>query len=119
MSQTVNADSGPVITSSQIDYKQSMYSHPSYRMSPQISNTFAQPIILGASPTPVTVNIPPEVLNLSQSSILYSVNIPPNSLGTFTWHAQQSLKEISHIQFYTGSNMWIVDFDNLQNYLDI
>ena len=92
MSQTVNADSGPVISSSQIDYKQSMYSHPSYRFSPQFSNTFGQPFFLGASQTPVTVNIPPEVFNLSQSSILYSVNIPPNSLGTYTWHAQQVLK---------------------------
>ena len=42
MSQTVNADSGPVITASQIDYKQSMYSHSSYRMSPQFSNTFGR-----------------------------------------------------------------------------
>ena len=119
MSQTVNADSGPVISSSQIDYKQSMYSHPSYRVSPQFSNTFGQPIVLGASQTPVTINIPPEVFNLSQSTLLYSVNIPPNSTGTYVWHAQQALKEISHIQFYTGSNMWIVDLDNLQNYLDI
>ena len=51
MSQTANANSGPVISSSQIDYKQSMYSHPSYRFSPQFSNTFGQPIILGASQT--------------------------------------------------------------------
>ena len=54
MSQTVNADSGPVITATQIDYKQSMYSHPSYRFSPHFSNTFGQAIILGPSQTPVT-----------------------------------------------------------------
>ena len=62
---------------------------------------------------------PPEVFNLSQSYLLYSVNIPANSAGTYTWVAQQALKEISHIQFYSGSNQWIVDVDNLQNYLDI
>src|SRR5690606_23264695 len=28
------------------------------------------------------------------------------------------LKEI-YMQFYSGSNMWIADIDNLQNYLDI
>lgn len=29
------------------------------------------------------------------------------------------LAECSHIQFYSGSNQWIADVDNLQNYLDI
>jgi len=119
MSQSVNADSGAVVTASQIDYKQSMYSHPSYRFEPQFSNTFGQTISLGSSQTPVTINIPPEVFNLAQSYLLYSVNIPAGAAGTYTWYAQQALKEVSHIQFYSGSNMWIVDLDNLQNYLDI
>ncbi len=117
MSQSVNADSGSVITASQIDYKQSMYSHPTYRFEPQFPNTFGQTISLGASQTPSTINIPPEVFNLSQSMLLYSVTLPAGA--AFIWTALQAMKEISHIQFYSGSNMWIADIDNLQNYLDI
>ncbi len=119
MSQTVNADSGSVVTASQIDYKQSLYSHPSYRFDPQFPNTFGQAISLGASQTPVTINIPPEVYNLSQSYLQYTVNIPAGLAGTFTWYALQALREISHLQFYSSNGQWIVDIDNLQNYLDI
>ncbi len=117
-SESAIAEGANVVTSDQINYHQKMFSHPSYRYSPQFSNTFGQPIVLGTSQTPVTVNIPPEVFNLAQSYIMFSVNIPQNVAGTYVWHAQQALKEISHIQFYSG-NMWIVDLDNLQNYLDI
>ena len=119
MSQSVNADSGEIVRSSQIDYKQSMYSHPSYRFEPQFPNTFGQSIVLGSSQTPVTINIPPEVFNLAQSYLDYTVYIPQGQALTWTWLSQNALKEISHIQFYSGSNMWIVDLDNLQNYLDI
>ena len=118
-SESAIAEGSSVVTSDQINYHQKMFSHPSYRFPPQFSNTFGQPVVLGTSQTPVTVNIPPEVFNLAQSSLLYSVNIPPNFDGSYVWYAQQTLKEISHIQFYSGSNMWIVDVDNSQNYLDI
>jgi len=118
-SQSAIAEGNGVVTADQINYHQKMFSHPSYKFEPQFSNTFGQPIVLGASQTPSTINIPPEVFNLSQSYLLYSVNIPANSLGSYTWYAAQALKEVSHIQFYSGSNMWIADIDNLQNYLDI
>lgn len=118
-SQSAIAEGGSVVTADQINYDQKMFSHPSYRFEPQFSNTFGQSIVLGTSQTPVTINIPPEVFNLSQSYLLYSVNIPAGAAGSYIWYAQNALKEISHIQFYSGSNMWIVDLDNLQNYLDI
>ncbi|HEV2601387.1 MAG TPA: hypothetical protein VGT41_03750, partial [Candidatus Babeliales bacterium] len=102
----------------QINYHQKRFSHPSYRFEPQFSNTFGQPVVLGASQTPVTINIPPEVFNLSQSYLLYSVNLPTAG-ALITFGMLQALKEISHIQYYSGSSMWIVDIDNLQNYLDI
>ena len=86
-SESAIAEGSTVVTSDQINYHQKMFSHPSYRMSPQFSNTFGHP---------VTVNIPPELFNLAQSSLLYTVNIPPNAAGTFVWYAQQALKEISH-----------------------
>lgn len=119
-SQSAIAEGRAVVTSDQINYEQKMFSHPSYRFEPQFSNTFGQPIVLSSgSQIPVTINIPPEVFNLAQSYLLYSVNIPANVYADYTWYAQNALKEISHIQFYAGSNMWIVDLDNLQNYLDI
>lgn len=118
-SQSAIAEGGSIVTSDQINYENKMYSHPSYRFTPQFSNTFGQPIVLGASQTPVTINIPPEVYNMSQSYLLYSVNIPAGAAGSYIWYAVNALKEISHIQWYSGSNMWIVDCDNLQNYLDI
>lgn len=113
------AEGGGVVTADQINYHQKMFSHPSYRFEPQFSNTFGQPIVLGSSQVPVTINLPPEVFNLSQSYLLYSVNLPTAGAAAYIWYAQQALKEISHIQFYSGSNMWIVDLDNVQNYLDI
>ena len=108
-----------VARASQIDYKQSMFSHPSYKFAPQYPNTFGQAISLGTSQTPVTINIPPTVFNLSESILSYTVILPDAGAGNYIWYAQQMLAEISHIQFYSGSNQWIVDVDNLQNYLDI
>jgi len=108
-----------VVTASQIDYKQNMFSHPSYKFEPQFPNTFGQAISLGTSQTPVTINIPPEVFNLSESILSFTVTLPDAGAGQYIWYAQQMLSEISHIQFYSGSNQWIADVDNLQNYLDI
>ena len=75
---------------------------------------------MSTSQTPITINIPPEVFNLAQSYLNYTTYLPQGSVAnSYTWYALQALREISHIQFYSGSNMWIVDIDNLQNYLDI
>lgn len=109
---------GPVVSADQILYDQKIFSHPSYVFEPQFPNTFGQTISLGTSQTPVTINIPPVVFNLSQSYLNFTVTLPAVA-GTYTWYAQQALKEISHIQFYAGSNMFIADVDNLQNYLDV
>lgn len=114
----IASSAGTVVSADQIVYDQKMFSHPSYRFEPQFPNTYGQPITLGSSQTPSTINIPPEVFNLSQSYLLYEVTLPA-SANSYTWYATQALKEISHIQFYAGSNMWIADIDNLQNYLDI
>lgn len=118
-SQSAIAEGASVVTADQINYHQKMFSHPSYRFTPQFSNTFGQPIVLGSSQVPVTINLAPEVFNLAQSYLVYSVNLPAPGGANYIWYAQQALKEISHIQFYSGSNMWIVDLDNVQNYLDI
>ena len=69
-SQSAIAEGASVVTADQINYHQKMFSHPSYRFTPQFSNTFEQPIVLGASQVPVTINIPPEVSNLGQSYLV-------------------------------------------------
>lgn len=115
----IASSAGTVVSADQILYDQKMFSHPSYRFEPQFPNTFGQTISLGSSQTPSTINIPPEVFNLSQSYLLYEVTLPTAGADRYIWYATQALKEISHIQYYSGSNMWIADIDNLQNYLDI
>ena len=111
------AQGDSVVSADQINYQQKMFSHPSYKFEPQFPNTFGQSISLGSSQSPSTINLPPEVFNLAQSYLNYTVTLPAGV--AYVWYALQALKEISHIQFYSGSNMWIVDLDNLQNYLDI
>ncbi len=118
-SQSAIAEGQGIVSADQINYAQKIFSHPSYRHQAQFSNTFGQAINLGASQTPVTINIPPTVFNMAQSYLNYTVYIPPGTAGNYIWYARQALREISHIQWYAGSNMFIVDIDNLQNYLDI
>ncbi len=119
-SQSAIAEGANIVSADQINYQQKLYSHPNYRFEPQFNNSFGQPIVLGSSQTPVTINVPPECFNLSQSYLVYSVNIPPTATATnYLWYALNALKEISHIQYYAGSSMYIVDIDNLQNYLDV
>ncbi len=118
-SQSAIAEGGSTVTADSINYQQKLYSHPSYKFEPQFPNTFGSPIVLGASQIPITINIPPEVFNLGQSILQYSPYLPQGQANTYTWMALQALREISHIQFYSGNNQWIVDIDNLQNYLDI
>ena len=97
-----------------------MFSHPDYKFELQQPNTYGQDIVLGVSQIPVTINIPPNVFNLSQSHLIFSVVIPASvATNTITWYANQALSAISYIQFYASSKQYIADIDNLQNYLDI
>ena len=118
-SQSPIAEGSSVVTPDHINYHQKMPSHPQYRFDPQFVNNFVQPIMLGAFQTSQTINLPPEVFNLSQSYLMYTVNLPPGAAHTYIWYAQQASKEISHFQLYCGTSTWIVDLDNVRNYLDI
>jgi len=118
-SQSAIAEGNSVVTSNEINYEQKLFSHPTYKFSPQFPNTFGAAISLGTSQTPVTINIPPEVFNLSQSYLNYTVSLPNLTANYYIWRHLQCLAEISHMQFFTGSNQYIADVDNLQNYLDI
>lgn len=112
------AEGSDVVTSDQLNYQQKLFSHPSYQLTPQFPNTFGQTISLGAGQSPVTINVPPEVFNLSESYLSFTVQLPLVALN-YIWTFADTLSEIAHIQFYPGSNNYLVDIDNLQNYQKI
>jgi len=119
-SQSAIAEGASVVSADQLNYQQKMYSHPEYKFELQNPNTFGQTINVGASQTPVVINIPPVVFNWAATNLLYAMVIPASAAANpFTWIYQQALSAISHIQYYAGSNQYMADIDNLQNYLDI
>jgi hypothetical protein len=118
-SQSAIAEGGSIVTADAMNFQQKMYSHPTYVYNPQYPNTFGQAIYITAGQTPSTINIPPEVIYLSKSYLVYQVVIPAPTAGSYTWTYADTITEISHIQFYAGSNQWIADIDNLQNYIKI
>ena len=119
-SQSAIGQGGDVVTSDSLNYKQRLFSHPDYKFEPQNSNTYGQPISLGANITPVVINIPNVVHNWAYTNLLFQVEIPPSAAGNpFTWVYQQCLSAVSQIQHYAGSGQMIADINNLQNYLDI
>ena len=119
-SQSAIGQGADVVTSDSLNYKQRLFSHPDYKFEPQNSNTYGQPISLGANITPVVINIPNVVHNWAHTNLLFQVEIPPSAAGNpFTWVYQQCLSAVSQIQHYAGSGQMIADINNLQNYLDI
>lgn len=118
-SQNAISKGDSIVTSSQIDYDQKMFSHPDYKFQLVPPNNFGQPITLGTSRVPIVFNIPAEVFNWAPTELLFKVEIPSAGVGRYTWYALQALKEISQIQFYGQNGQFIVDIDNFQNYLDI
>ncbi len=118
-SQAAIAEGSTVVIADQLDYVQKHFAHPTYKYNPQFSNTSGQPINLGqSSMTPVTINIPPEVFNMGQAFLNYTVTLP-GVQDRYIWLHEQMFREISQIQYYAGSSMYIVDIPNLQNYADI
>ena len=112
-SEAIAESRNGVVSSDSISYSQSLFSHPIYKLVPAFPNNFGAPINLGTTQIPVVVNISPEVMmNLT-------VNLPAGAGATYTWYHQQALSCISHIQFYTSNQQWVVDLDQVQNYLDI
>ena len=70
-SQSAIGQGGDVVTSDSLNYKQRLFSHPDYKFEPQNSNTYDQPISLGANITPVVINIPNVVHNWAHINLLY------------------------------------------------
>ena len=115
-------DSGnmPIITSKQIDYSQKALSHAQYKYEPQYPNTYGQTIALNSSQQPVIVQLPPEVFNLYESVVMFTITLPNPGAGNYIWtYEDVGSGSIAHIQHYCASNQWIVDLDNAQNYLKV
>lgn len=113
------AEGSSIVSSKQIDYQQKVFSHPSYVHRMIAPNTNGQTISLNSSQTPVTFTIPPEVFNLSQSYLSFQISLPAVA-ANYTWiYADVFASCISHIQHYCSNNGYIVDIDNLQNYMKI
>jgi hypothetical protein len=117
------AEGNTIVVSENVEYRQKLFTTPSYKYNAQFSNTFGQPINLGVSSTPVTINLPPDVFNLGGAYLDYTVTLPapatPPGENRYIWIHSQFAREIGHLQYYGGNGQYIVDIDNLQNYLDI
>ena len=111
------AEGSSVVSSDEINFHQKLFSHPSYKYNAQFPNTFGAPITLGVSNTPITINIPPEVMNMGLARLEYDTTLPAGA--NFVWYHRQALREISQIQYYAGNSMYLVDLQNVQNYVDI
>jgi hypothetical protein len=108
---------GAMADAKQIDYNaQKFFRHPSYRYMPQYPNTFGQPINLGSSQIASTVNLPPEVFNLSQSYLCFTLNLPAVA-NNYIWYYTDVIAPLGHLQHYCQTNQYIVDIDNANKYL--
>ena len=116
-SESAIAEGSTVVSSDEINFHQKLYSHPSYNYNAQNPNNFGQPITLGVSQTPITINIPPDCYNIGLAKLNYTTVLPAGA--NYIWYHRQALREISHIQYHTQNGVYMVDLDNVQNYLDI
>lgn len=115
-SQVAKSD-GISADAKQIDYSaQKIYRHPSYRYMPQYPNTFGQAISLGSSQVASTVNLPPEVFNLAESYLVFTLNLPAVA-NRYIWYPADVIAPLGHIQHYCSTNQYIVDLDNANKYM--
>ena len=79
----------PVESSESIDYKQRMYSHSEYKLTPVYPNNFGVAIALNNGQSQSTINVPPDVFNLSKSFLKYTVTLP--AAADNTWIHTQAI----------------------------
>jgi len=110
-----------VVTAEQQDYSQRLYSHGSYRYQTVFPNTFGTTISIQSGQNPVTLQLPIECFNLSQSYLFMTLTIPKTgTAGQFIWNYDDVMYGlISQIQHYANTNKYIVDLNQLQNYLKV
>ncbi len=121
-SSIAESQPGGVVVAPNLDWStQKVFSHSTYRLVPQFPNTYGATIALGNGQTPSTINLPLDVFNLSESYLSYNIVIPAGAAGIIPWWpADIAGLGITHIQHYgNASNNYIVDVDNLSNYMKI
>lgn len=115
-SQVAKSD-GMVVQAKSIDFStQKMFRHPSYRYMPQYPNTFGQPIVIGSSQMPSTINLPPEVFNLSESYLIFTLNLPAVANRYIWWYADV-IGCLGQLQHYCNTNQYQVNIDNVNKYM--
>jgi hypothetical protein len=102
--------------SKQNDYSQGVEGASTYRYTQVQSNSFGQTITINTSNTPVVFNLPNEVHNSYNDYLIYNINIPAFATG-YIWYRADVLPGVSHIQNYASNGNFMVDLDNLGNYM--
>lgn len=111
--------SPPVIPSYSIDYSQKALKHGTLQYQQVFSNQYGSPININTGNTITVFNLPTEVFNLSESILMYTVQLPAPTTGHYIWTYEDTIGEIQHIQFYGSNNQFICDIDNFQNYYKV
>ncbi|HVT62683.1 MAG TPA: hypothetical protein VHD33_04260 [Legionellaceae bacterium] len=120
MSESNQPVQTPAIAADNLNYTQDAYRHSRLQYVPTFPNQYGAPIILTSGQTPTVFNLPTDVFNLSESILMYTVNLTaPAGNGNYIWYPTDTYAEISHIQFYGSNNQLLVDLDNANNYFKI
>ncbi len=109
------------VLSPAIDYNQPGLQAPIYKFEPQFPNTFGAPIAISATLNTITFNLPVDVMNLSRSYLMGNLNLLAPTVGTnYIWtYDDIPFREFQHIQLYCASNAFLMDLDQVQNYMKI
>lgn len=108
-----------MVLSRSIDYHQAAFSHPNYKFNNVYPNNYGAPIALNASQIPVQIVLPTVVYNLSQSYLTFQINLTTPTANNYIWTFEDTWSAISHIQLYGQSGQYMVDLDNVQNYMKL
>ncbi|HVT62352.1 MAG TPA: hypothetical protein VHD33_02545, partial [Legionellaceae bacterium] len=95
------------------------YRHSRLQYVPTFPNQYGAPIPLSSGQSPTVFNLPTDVFNLSESILMYTVNLSAANGRNYIWYPTDTYAEISHIQFYGSNNQLLVDLDNANNYFKI
>ncbi|HVT63453.1 MAG TPA: hypothetical protein VHD33_08215, partial [Legionellaceae bacterium] len=114
-----NQSGAPAVSAKNLDYTQEAYRHSRLQYVPTFPNQYGSPIYLTSGQTPSVFNLPTDVFNLSESILMYSVNLSAAGAGNYIWYPADTYAEISHIQFYGSNNQLMVDLDNANNFFKV
>lgn len=102
-----------------INYSQYVYDRPQYKFQQVMPNQFGSPINVNSSLNQVTFNLPVNVMNLSRSYIMGTLSLPATAARHNWIFRDIPFREFQHIQLYASNQNYLVDLDNVQNYMKI